>query len=155
MLLKYSFFISQQLNRDGELGLSYTSPQLTPLIVSQLITGQTISKIVATRHTTLALTASGAVYSWGTKHSIDVPISPSSSATTYMLPLEDDGSTLGLSASVYQALTPQLITIPGGALISDICAGEFHVTLLTSTGANIISIGSDRYGQLGDGSTNM
>lgn len=79
----------------------------------------------------LALTADGNVYSWGS----------------------DDTGQLGLARTLNR-LAGRLVDLPAGAVVKAMAAGRGHSLALTSDGS-VYSWGQNNYGQLGDGTTTL
>ncbi len=115
-------------NPDGEVGDGTTVDRPAPVAVS-LPSGTVVTSLAAGSFDTLAVTATGALYSWGAGFDGQL----------------GDGTT-------GNGTSPVAVTLPGGALVTGAAAGGAHGLALTSTGA-VYAWGDNAQGQLGDGTT--
>ncbi|MGH9081230.1 MAG: hypothetical protein ACRDYE_14360 [Acidimicrobiales bacterium] len=116
------------LNRYGELGDGTTTNRDFPVLV-HLPVGVSVTAVAAGQYHSLAMTSTGAVYSWGNNA---------------------DGQ-LG-DNSITNSTVPVPVALPAGVKATAIGAGDSHSLLVTSTGA-VYGWGKNTFGQLGDGGT--
>ena len=116
-------------NGDGQLGTGNSTATSTPVPVD-LPAGVDITSVAAGYKQSLALSSTGALYSWGANN---------------------DGQS-GDGASGKSVLSPTLIPLPAGATASAIGVGTNHDLAVTSTGL-VYDWGLNSTGQLGNGST--
>ncbi|XP_077974377.1 putative E3 ubiquitin-protein ligase HERC1 isoform X2 [Styela clava] len=112
---------------NGKLGHGDTSRVYRPKIVEGL-SGVFIRKVCAGSQSTLALTTSGQVYSWGC------------------------GACLGWGSAEATLLKPALVTFPGNTRIVDIACGDGHCLALNHEN-EVYSWGNNAMGQCGLGHT--
>jgi hypothetical protein len=115
-------------NDVAQLGNNSLTNRSTPALVAVPAGVRFVSLSAGNDHT-LAVTATGAVYAWG------------SNAT----------GQLGLSGYT-RAAEPKLISMPGGARVAAVAAGTGHSLAITATG-RLFAWGANDYGQLGLGDT--
>jgi alpha-tubulin suppressor-like RCC1 family protein len=168
------------LNGVGELGLGSTANSSTPKLLT-FATGTVVTAISAGYAHALALTASGAVYSWGynatgqlgdgtgttrtspvavhlpagtsvTAIAAGVAHSVAATASGSVLAWGDNtNGELGNGTTTLSVL-PVATTLPSGVRASGVSAGLNMSVLLTSTGA-VYDWGVNTYGELGNGTT--
>ena len=122
-------------NLTGSIGDGTTENRNSPTLISfsGLQSGETISNVNAGSNHSLAITTNGRVYAWGA----------------------NGNGQLG-DGTIDQKTTPTLIAFPGlesGETIRSVSAGLNH-TLAVTTNGRVYAWGANRYGQLGDGTTN-
>ncbi len=159
----------------GQLGNGTTAASSTPVAVSAP-PGVTFTAIATGGDHSLALTSTGAVYSWGagtygqlgrgSTASSSLPVAVSAptgvtftsiaAGTAHNVALGSDGQVYawGFNASgqlgngtTADALTPSAVTMPAEAAVASIAAGGSHSLALT-TGGQILAWGSNVFGQL-------
>jgi len=164
----------------GQLGAGIYACGLStyPLFVS-LPAGTTVTAIAAGANHCLALTSAGELLAWGlgsagqlghgTRDSSDIPVRVSLPAATritaiaagafHSLALTSTGELLSWGVNVSGQLgnetndmstVPVNVSLPAGASISSIAAGQRYSLALTSTG-EVLAWGLNSSGQLGDG----
>jgi alpha-tubulin suppressor-like RCC1 family protein len=121
-------------NSSGDLGngttVSTDETQGTPMpAVAALPAGTRVTAIAAGTHDSLALTADGRVFAWGS----------------------NSFGQLG-DGSLTSSLVPVPVDLPAGTRVIAIAAGDYHNLALTSDG-RLVAWGYNAWGQLGDGST--
>jgi alpha-tubulin suppressor-like RCC1 family protein len=126
-------------NRGGQLGVTTHSGTGEPTPIPTLVTlpGATgpITEIAAGKVHTLVATATGQLYAFGENHFGQL------------------GDTAGNGAAVADP-TPTLVTLPGAdGGVTQIAAGNADSLATTSSG-QLYAFGENRYGQLGDSTTN-
>jgi alpha-tubulin suppressor-like RCC1 family protein len=117
---------AQGNNYYGQLGDGTTQDRTTPTVINGLPAN--VVQIAAGSRHSLAVTADGTVYAWGSN---------------------DEGQ-LGLGASIPEKLTPTLVTALTN--IVQIAAGESHSLAMARDGV-VWAFGANTRGQLGDGTT--
>jgi alpha-tubulin suppressor-like RCC1 family protein len=117
-------------NTYGELGDGGTTASLTPVLVN-LPAGTVVTQVAAALDSSMALTSTGQVYTWG---------------------LDNAGQLGNGTTNTTANSTPALLTVPGNPTISSISAGYAQEMAVTSTGA-LYGWGYNNDGQLGIGST--
>ena len=115
-------------NGRGQLGNGTTTNSFTPVAAS-LPPGVVATQVAAGWDSSLALTSTGALYSWGRNTFGEV----------------GDGTTK-------QRTSPVLVHLPTGTVVTAIAAGQYFDLAVTSTGA-VFAWGYNGFGQLGDGTT--
>ncbi|WP_018220297.1 RCC1 domain-containing protein [Salinispora pacifica] len=113
-------------NNQGELGDGTSTDRTAPVAVN-LPAGTTITAISAVGDFSLAFTSTGGVLAWGSNSSGQL----------------GDGTTTNRT-------TPVAVSLPVGAEVTAIVAGDDHSLALTSTGA-VLAWGQNDQGELGDG----
>ncbi len=165
-------------NFAGQLGNGTFTDSTTPVSVS-LPDGTRVTAIAAGEFHSLAITSTGQVYAWGENSSGQLGNgSTTNSNTPVLVSLPDGtrvtavagGSTFSLAAtSAGQALawgqndtgqlgngmlddstTPVFVSLPAGASVSAVAAGDRFGLAMTSAGG-ALAWGNNTFGQLGDG----
>ncbi|WP_026189351.1 RCC1 domain-containing protein [Salinispora mooreana] len=115
-------------NNDGELGDGTTTDSSTPVEVS-LPAGTTVTAVAAGHDHSLAVTSAGTALAWGDNR---------------FGQLGDETTT--------DSITPVEVSLPAGATVTAIAAGDDHSFAVTSAGTALAWGDNDR-GELGDGTT--
>ncbi len=165
-------------NFDGQLGDGSNTDSHTPVAVD-LPAGTVATAIAAGDNDSLAVTSTGAIYSWGNNHYGqlgDGSNLPSNVPVKVRLPRGDKAIQVGVSYNYAVALTsagqvltwgyngsgqlgngyetasevPIPVKLPKGTAVRAIANGGYDGLALTASG-RIWAWGDDRYGQLGDG----
>jgi alpha-tubulin suppressor-like RCC1 family protein len=118
-------------NSDGQLGDGSTANHHTPVKVALPADARQLrwARIAAGTSHTLALTTDGRLWAWGNNRHGQF------------------GNGTSISAN-----RPMPIALPNGAVATQLSAGNQHSLVLTTDG-ELYAWGSNRYGQLGNGST--
>jgi alpha-tubulin suppressor-like RCC1 family protein len=116
-------------NGRGQLGDGNNTNVDAPVQTS-MPTGVTATTVAAGWDQSLALTSTGALYSWG----------------------YNNVGQLGIGTTK-NSKVPVLVHMPAGVTVTGIAAGQFHCLAVTSTGA-VYAWGFNGSGQLGNGTTN-
>lgn len=169
--------VSWGANAHGQLGIGTTTDRSSPAPV-HLPSGTTPTGARAAQFS-LAVTDTGMVYAWGdnsagelgngttTDSSLPVPVQlPAGSKITaaragnkFALALTSSGQILAWGSNANGMLgngkqadsaVPVRVRLPKGVKIKAISTGAFFALALTTTG-QVLAWGSNRYGQLGDG----
>ncbi|MFT9116351.1 MAG: IPT/TIG domain-containing protein [Sporolactobacillus sp.] len=128
------------VNTNGQLGNGTTTNSSIPVAVTMtgVLSGKTVTKIVTTDHTALALTSDGGLYTWG-----------------YNSAWTGSQVMLGNGSSVSYSSAPVAVTMTGvlsGKTIVDLGSCDWAFYVLDSNG-NVYSWGSNDIGQLGNNTT--
>lgn len=116
------------MNQYGQVGDGSNSDRTTPVLV-QLPVGVTVTAIAVGHYHSLAVTSTGAVYTWG----------------------YNGFGQLGNGTTTPSAI-PVLVPLPAGVIATAVGAGDNHSLVVTSTGS-VYAFGKNSFGQLGDGGT--
>jgi alpha-tubulin suppressor-like RCC1 family protein len=129
-------------NSAGQLGNGSTTQSLTPVAVPQLAN---VAAVAAGDDFSLALLANGTVMAWGNHTHGELGIGTASPGTCS---ITDPYASTPPGAALPCARSP--VQVPGLANIVAIAAGGRHALALSASGT-VYAWGSNRYGQLGDG----
>ena len=116
-------------NADGQLGTGNRTATVSP-VATALPAGVRATAAAAGYKQSMALSAAGAVYTWGSN-------------------LQGQA---GIGSAAASIVSPTEVPLPAGTTVSAIAAGTDHDLAVTSTGA-VYAWGLNSTGQLGDGST--
>jgi alpha-tubulin suppressor-like RCC1 family protein len=168
-------------NNGGQLGNGTTTNAAGPVAVS-LPSGVQVTSAAAGSTHALAITSAGSMLAWGTNSTgqlgngtttstdtpvpVDLPsgtsVTQASAGTGFSLAVTSAGQVLAWGGNASGQLgdgtgttrtTPVLASLPSGTTATQVSAGTAFSVALTSTG-QVLAWGTNRDGELGNGSTN-
>jgi len=169
-------------NNKGQLGDATSVERLTPTPVAPGSIARDVSFVVAGEEHSMALTANGTLYTWGSNQfgqlgygtkggTQSTPrrcefgrssFKMASAGQRHSVVLDDQGTVwcfgagdvgqLGNGATSNNVLAPTKAQLPAGTKASCVAAGRAHVLAVAGGGTKIFAWGSNSQGQLGDGS---